>query len=147
MSAGMCSAVRWLWFERIIDVPLETCVAVLESWPRTGRDGDLRIGRNLLRRPIDGDHGARQIEVRLARGSLRPPLHMRLEVNRWSSSRTALHLTPDQRVRPTDAYFRAGHLLLDSLTHSLLEHRPARQPARVPAVPRPAPELSRPAGR
>ena len=71
----------------------------------------------------------------MARGPLRPPLRMRLEINRWSSSRTALDLIPDQRVRPAEAYFRrAGHLLLDSLTHSLLEHRPARQLEHVPAV-------------
>jgi hypothetical protein len=135
MSADMYSAVRWLSFGRIIDIPLETCLAVLESWPRTGQDDRLRIGRSLLHWPIDGDRGTRQIEVRLARGPLRPPLRMRLEINRWSSSRTALDLLPDQRIRPAAAYFRAGHLLLDSLTHSLLEHRPARHLDRMPAVP------------
>jgi hypothetical protein len=48
---------------------------------------------------------------------------MRLDIDRWSrlSSTTALELFPDQRVRPTAAYFRAGHLLLDSLTQSLLQ--------------------------
>ena len=54
---------------------------------------------------------------------------MRLEVERWSASsaRTALELIPCQRVRPTAAYFRSGHLLLDSLTHSLLRHLSAQQ--------------------
>ena len=32
---------------------------------------------------------------------------------------TALELIPCGRVRATASYFRAGHLLLDSLTHSL----------------------------
>ena len=135
MSADMCSAVHWLSFGRIIDIPLETCVAVLESWPRTRQGDGLRIGRSRLRRPTDADHGARQIEVRLARGPLRPPLRMRLEINRWSSSRTALDLVPDQRIRPTAAYFRAGHLLLDSLTQSLLEYRPTGHLDRNKAVP------------
>jgi hypothetical protein len=47
---------------------------------------------------------------------------MRLDIDRWSSSSTALELIPRGRVRPTAAYFRAGHLLLGSLTHSLLQH-------------------------
>ena len=134
MSTGMCSAVRWLSFERIIDMPFEACVAVLESWPDPAQDCGLRIGRSRLRGPVDGEHGARQIEVRLARGPLRPPLRMRLEISRWSSSRTALDLIPDQRVRPTAAYFRAGHLLLDSLTHSQQQRSAAQHPDRVPAV-------------
>jgi hypothetical protein len=45
---------------------------------------------------------------------------MRLNVDRWSRpSSTALELIPCGRVRATARYFRAGHLLLDSLTHSL----------------------------
>ncbi len=139
ISAGMCSAVSRLSFGRIIDVPFETCVSVLESWQRTGHDGGLRIGQSLLRWPIerDGDRSTCQIEVALARGPLRPPLRMRLEISRWSpsSARTALELIPDQRVRPTAAYFRSGHLLLDSLTRSLLQHLLAQHPDRAPAVP------------
>jgi hypothetical protein len=131
MSAGTCSAVSWLWFRRIIDIPFETCVAALESWQRTGHDGELHIGQSLLRWPIehDRDCGTCRIEVGLARGPLRPPLRMRLDIDRWSpsSSRTALELIPGQRVRPTAAYFRAGHLLLDSLTHSLLQYLPAQR--------------------
>jgi hypothetical protein len=51
---------------------------------------------------------------------------MRLDINRWypSSSRTALELIPCGRVRPTAAYFRSGHRLLDSLTQSLPQHFP-----------------------
>jgi hypothetical protein len=70
MSAGTCSAVSWLWFRRIIDIPFETCVAALESWQRTGHDGELHIGQSLLRWPIehDRDCGTCRIEVGLARG-------------------------------------------------------------------------------
>ena len=117
----------WLSFPRLIDLPFETCVATLESWQRTGQDGELHIGQSLLRWPIehDRDHGIYRIEAGLARGPLRPPLRMRLEIARWSrlSSKTALELIPCQLVRPTADYFRSGHLLLDSLTHSLLQHR------------------------
>ena len=127
------SPVSWLSFPRIIDVPFEICVAALESWQRTGRDGELRIGQALLRWPIEygRDPGARQIEVRLGQGPLRRRVRMRLEVDRWSASsaRTALELVPCQQVRPTGAYFRSGHLLLDSLTRSLRQHRRA-QPRR-----------------
>jgi hypothetical protein len=116
--------VLWLSFPRLIDLPFETCVATLESWQPTGQDGELHIGQSLLRWPIehDRDHGIYRIEAGLARGPLRPPLRMRLEIARWSrlSSRTALELIPCQLVRPTADYFRSGHLLLDSLTHSLL---------------------------
>jgi hypothetical protein len=123
--------VRWLSFPRLIDVPFEICVATLESWQRTGQDGELHIGQSLLRWPIehDRDLGIYRVEVGLARGPLRPPLRMRLDIARWSrlSSRTALELIPCQLVRPTADYFRSGHLLLDSLTHSLLQHVPAQR--------------------
>jgi hypothetical protein len=123
--------VRWLSFPRVIDVPFEICVATLESWQRTGQDGELHIGQSLLRWPIehDRDLGTYRVEVDLTRGPLRPPLRMRLEIARWSrlSSRTALELIPCQLVRPTAAYFRSGHLLLDSLTYSLLQQPSARR--------------------
>src|SRR5215475_14434605 len=127
-AGRMSSPVYWLSFPRIIDVPFETCVAALESWQRTGHDGELQIGHSLLRGPVEHgrDRGACQVEVGLSRGPLRPPVRMRLEVDRWSASsaRTSLELIPCQRVRPTTAYFRSGHLLLDSLTDSLRQHRP-----------------------
>ena len=126
------SAVYWLSFPRIIDVPFEICVATLESWQHEGPHGGLRIGQSLLRWPIEHDRecGTRRIEVGLARGPLRPPLRMRLDIDRWSTSlsRTALELIPCQPVRPTAGYFRSGHLLLDSLTCSL-RHRPAQRRA------------------
>jgi hypothetical protein len=126
MSAGTYSVLGGLPFRRIVDVPFETCLAAVESWQRTGLDGALRIGESRLRGPIehDRDSGTRRIEVRLARGPLRPLLPMRLNIDRWSSSSTALELIPCGRVRPTTAYFRAGHLLLDSLARSLSQQLP-----------------------
>jgi hypothetical protein len=53
---------------------------------------------------------------------------MRLDIDRWSASSTALELIPGGRVRATAAYFRAGHFLLDSLTRSLL------QPSSLPSA-------------
>jgi hypothetical protein len=137
-AGRMSSPVYWLSFPRIIDVPFEICVATLESWQRAAQDGELRIGQSLLRWPVEHDreYGTCRIEVGLGRGPLRPPLRMRLEIDRWStsSSRTALELIPRQLVRPTAAYFRSGHLLLDSLTRSLLQHRPAQRLACVTAT-------------
>jgi hypothetical protein len=126
LPGRMSSPVCWLSFPRIIDVPFEICVATLESWQRTGRDGELRVGQSRLRWPIrhDRESGTYRIEVGLARGPLRPPLRMRLDIDRWSPSKTALELIPCQLVRPTAAYFRSGHLLLDSLSH--LHSRPRR---------------------
>ena len=126
MSRGVGSAVSWLSFPRIIDIPFNMCVAALEGLQRTGQDGELHIGQSWLRWPIERDHDscACRIGVGLARGPLRPPRRMRLDISCWSpsSSRTVLELIPSQRVRPTAAYFRSGHLLLDSLTHSLLRN-------------------------
>jgi hypothetical protein len=108
-------------FWRIVDVPFETCVAALDSWLRAGHGGELRFGGSQLLGPMqhDGDVGTGRIQVGLARGSLHPLLRMRLEINRWSSSSTALELIPSRLVRPTADYFRAGHLLLDTLTGAL----------------------------
>ena len=117
----MIPVPEWPSFQRIVDVPFETCVAALDSWQRTGQRSELRFGNSLLRGPIehDGDTGTCRIQVRLARGPLRPLLRMRLDIDRWSASSTALELTPSGRVRATADYFRAGHLLLDLLTRTL----------------------------
>jgi hypothetical protein len=128
-----------LSFRRIIDVPFETCVAALDRWQRTGYC-ELRVGESLLRGPAEDDReaGTRRIQVRLARGSLRPLLRMRLDIDRWSASSTVVELIPCGRVRPTTAYFRAGHLLLDLLTRSFLQYVPAadaRDAANQPHVP------------
>jgi len=96
-------------------------VAALDSWLHTGHGGELRFGRSQLLGPLehDRDLGTRRIQVRLARGPLHPPLRMRLDIDRWSSSSTALELIPSRLVRPAADYFRAGGLLIDSLTRSL----------------------------
>ena len=127
-------------FRRIVDVPFETCVAALDSWQRTAQGGDVWFGDSLLCGPTESDPGSAtcRIQVRLARGGLRPLLRMRLDIDRWSSSSTAVELIPGERVRPTAAYFRAGHLLLDSLTCHLLRPLPAaqaRDTASQPPVP------------
>ena len=127
---------RWLAdrgllsFPRVAAIPFGACVAALDSW-LSGHDGELRLGNSVLRGPIERDHhlGTCRIEVRLARGRLRPPVRMRLDIEPWSSTATALELIPGQRVRPSAAYFAAGHRLLDSLIRAL--------PARVPAQQRP----------
>ena len=126
MSADMIPASGPLSFRRIMDVPFETYVAALDSWQRAGY-GELRVGESLLRGPVEHDRetGTRRIQVGLARGSLRPLLCMRLDIDRWSASSTVVELIPGRRVRPSAAYFRAGHLLLDLLTRSLLQYLPA----------------------
>ena len=121
MSTSMIPELESLSFRRIVDVPFETYVAALDSWLRTRHGGGLRFGRSQLLGPMehDRDLGTRRIQVRLARGPVRPLLRMRLDIDRWSSSSTALELIPSRLVRPTADYFRAGGLLLDSLTRSL----------------------------
>jgi hypothetical protein len=139
MSPGARPARGWLSFRRIVDIPFATCVAALESWQLTGQHGGRHAGQPLVCGPAehDRDRGTCRIQVRLARGPLRPPLRMRLEADHWSSCppRTALELIPCGRVRPSAAHFRAGHLLLDRLTGALAQPTPARRPGRVLASP------------
>ena len=139
MSASMIPVRGSLSFRRIVDVPFETCVAALGGWQQTGQ-GEVRFGDSLLCGPVERDPGSGtcRIQVRLARGAWRPLLRMRVDIDRWSSSSTAVELIPGGRVRPTAAYFRAGHLLLDSLTRDLLQPRPPAQ-ARDTASQPPAP--------
>jgi hypothetical protein len=139
MSASMVPVGGSLSFRRIMDVTFETCVAALDGWQRT-EHCDLRVGESLLRGPVEHDReaGTRRIQVRLARGPLHPPLRMRLDIDRWSASSTVVELIPCGRVRPTAAYFRAGHLLLDVLTRSFLQYVPAvdaRDTASQPHMP------------
>lgn len=140
MTATTGPAPGSLSFRRIVNVPLETCLAALDSWQRTGHGAGLRFGDSQLPGPLehDPDSGTRRIQARLARGPLRPLLRMRLDIDRWSSSSTAIELIPCGRVRPTTAYFRAGHLLLDTLTRSLPQQPPpaqARDSTSQPHVP------------
>jgi hypothetical protein len=123
-----------------VDVPFETCVAALDSWQHKGQGGEVRFGDSLLCGPVEHYPGSAtcRIQVRLARGGLRPLLRMRADIDRWSSSSTAVELIPGGRVRPTAAYFRAGHRLLDSLTRQLRQPLPpaqARDTASQPPVP------------
>ena len=124
MSTSMVPDLGSLSFWRIADVPFETYVAALDSWLPTRRGGELWFGGSQLLGPVehDRDLGTRRIQVRLARGPLHPPLRMRLDIDRWSASSTALELIPGRLVRPTADYFRAGRLLLDSLTRSASQH-------------------------
>jgi hypothetical protein len=117
----MIPELESLSFSRVVDVPFETFVAALDSWLGTRHGGVLRLGRSQLLGPVehDRDLGTRRIQVRLGRGPLHPPLRMRLDIDRWSASSTALELIPCRLVRPAADYFRAGGLLLDSLTRSL----------------------------
>ncbi len=119
MSTNMVDGSLSFW--RIVDVPFETCVAALDSLLRARHGGELRFGGSQLLGPMEHDHdvGTHRIQVRLARGPLYPLLPMRLDIDRWSSSSTALELMPGRLVRPTADYFRAGRLLLNSLTRSL----------------------------
>ena len=121
MSTSMVPVLGSLSFWRIVDVPFETYVAALDSWLPAKHGGELWFGGSQLLAPMehDRDLGTRRIQVRLARGPLHPLLGMRLDIDRWSSSSTALELIPCRLVRPTADYFRAGRLLLDSLTCSL----------------------------
>lgn len=121
MSTSVIPVSGSLSFWRIVDVPFETCVAALDSRLHTRHGGELRFGGSQLFGPMehDRDLGTRRIQVRLARGPLHPMLRMRLDIDRWSSSSTALELIPRRLVRPTADYFQAGRLLLDSLTRSL----------------------------
>lgn len=116
-------------FRRIANIPFDACLAALESWQLTDGDGELRLGNGLLRGPVQRDYhcGICQIQVRLARGPLRPSVRMRLEFAPCSPTATALELIPCQRVRPSAAYFAAGHRLMDSLTCPLPVNGPARQ--------------------
>ena len=109
-----------LSFRRIVPIPFAVCVAALDSWQLTA-PGELRLGASVLCGWAEHDRhvGTCRIEVRLARGPLRPPVRMRLEIHQWSATATALELIPCQRVRPSAAYFRAGHRLLDSLIGTL----------------------------
>jgi hypothetical protein len=123
LEAGACCGAGWLSFRRIVYIPFDACVAALEGLLREGNNGEIHAGQSRLRGPIkhDGRSGTCRVEVRLARGPLRPVLRMRLNIDCWSPppSSTALELIPCRRVRASASYFRAGHLMMDSLIHSL----------------------------
>jgi hypothetical protein len=134
-QTAACCGTGWLSFRRIVYIPFDACVAALEGLLREGTHGEIHVGQSRLRGPVKHDRrsGTCQAEVRLARGPLRPALRMRLNIDCWSPppSTTALELIPRRRVRASASYFRAGHLLMDSLIHSL---QPERQ-MQVPGCP------------
>jgi hypothetical protein len=124
MSTSMVPDLGSLSFWRISDIPFQTWVTALDGWLCTRHGGELWLGASQLLGPaeLDRDLGTHRIQVRLARGPLHPPLRMRLDIDRWSSSSTALELIPSRLVRPTAGYFQAGRLLLDSLTRSVSQY-------------------------
>ena len=98
-----------------------------DSWRQGEQSSELRFGDSMLCGPAERDSNpaTRRIQVRLARGPLRPLLRMKPDIDHWSSSSTTLELIPCECVRPaTAASFGAGHLLLDSLTRYLLQPVP-----------------------
>jgi Protein of unknown function (DUF4242) len=135
VETGACCGAGWLSFQRIAYIPFDACVAALEGLLREGSHGEFHVGQSRLRGPIKHDRrtGTCRVEVRLARGPLRPVLRMRLNIDYWSPppSSTALELIPCGRVRASASYFRAGHLLMDSLIHSLQLEREMQPPDRV----------------
>ena len=132
--AGMSAVAGPLSFWRIVPIPFAAWVAALERWQLTARGGELRLGHSVLRGPAGHDphFGTCRIEVRLARGPLRPPVRMQLHIDHWTATAAAIELIPCQRVGPTGAYFRAGRALLDDLTCALCVHTPVPRPAGVP---------------
>jgi hypothetical protein len=126
-------------FRRIVDVPFEICVAALDGWQQTAQSGEVRFGDSLLCGPAERVPGSAtyRIQVRVARGAWRLALRMRVDIDRWACSSTAVELIPCGRVRLTAAYFRTGHRLLDSLTRHLQPLPPAqaRATASQPPVP------------
>ena len=115
-------------FRRIEEIPCEAYLAMLAAWELTGDGSELCLAGSLLRGPVEQDpfFGTWRVEVRLARGRLRRPVRMRLEIAPWHGGATVLELIPCQRVRPGAAYLAAGDRLLDSLTRT----RPAPMPVR-----------------
>ena len=165
ISADMSAVAGTLSFWRIAQVPFAAWLAALERWQLTGHGSELRLGNSQLRGPVKHDRhfGTCQIEVRLARGALHRPLHMRLEIDHWSATSTALTLIPCEPVRPGTAYFHAGRRLLDSLAcaagppaSTAASHQPQHAPAtrpsgqppaggepEIPDVPQPVPASAR----
>ena len=163
-SADMSAVAGPDSFWRITHLPFAAWLAALERWQLTGHGSELRLGTSQLRGPAGHDphFGTCQIEVRLARGALRRPLRMRLDIDYWSATSTALTLIPCQPVRPGRAYFDAGRRLLDSLTAAARavagtaavqprQHLPAPRPSgpcpagggpQIPGVRQPVPALA-----
>lgn len=57
---------------------------------------------------------------------------MRLDIDHWSATATALALIPCQRIRPTVGYFQAGRHLLGTLTRAVSQPAAAQHPGEQP---------------
>jgi hypothetical protein len=116
MGADLGAVVGPLSFWQIADIPFMARVATPERWQLTGHDGQLRLGRSVVRGLAEHDRhfGTYRIEARPARRPLRPLMRMR--IGHWSAAATAVGLVSCQRMRPGAAYLRVGRHLLDSLT-------------------------------
>jgi hypothetical protein len=135
----MCAVMNPASFWRIVPIPFGAWVAALETLQLTAPGGELRLGHSVVRGPAEHDphFGTCRVEVRLARGPLRPRVRMQLHIDHWSAAATAVELIPCGRARPTAAYFRAGRHLLDCLTCALPAH--PRVPRLAGATPRQSP--------
>jgi hypothetical protein len=137
-------------FRRIEEISCDAYLAVLAGWELTGDGGELCLGGSVVRGPVERDDffGTWRVEVFLARGRLRRPVQMRLEIAPWYGGATVLELIPCRQVRPSAAYLAAGDRLLDCLTRTRPASVPARQrPSREhqrAAVSTAVPALSRP---
>jgi hypothetical protein len=115
MSADICP-VDQLSFWRVVKLPYPAWLAALDHWRLIASGTELWLGSGVLRGPAGHDphFGTCHIQARLGRGPLRPPLRMRLEIDRWSPTATALTLIPCQRAWSTTSYFRAGQAAMAS---------------------------------
>lgn len=141
-----------LSFWRVVHVPYPAWLAALDHWQLTAPGTELRLGPGVLRGPAghDPQFGTCHVHARLRPGPLRPPVRMRLDIDHWSPTATALALICCQRAQPTTGYFRAGRHLLDTLTRAVAACPPAPTQAGV-TPPRPPagqaePTTARPGG-
>jgi len=104
-GAGIPPVADWPSFRRIVPIPFGAWMAAVERWQLTESGGELRIGHSVLRGPAEHDprFGTCRIEADLARGPLHPPTRMRLGIDHWSATATALEIIPCRRVQPTGA--------------------------------------------
>jgi hypothetical protein len=150
-GADICP-VDQLSFWRVVNVPYPAWLAALDHWQLTAPGSEFRLGPGVLCGPAGHDphFGTCQIQARLGRGPLRRPLRMRLEIDRWSPTATALALICCQRARPATGYFRAGRHLLDTLTRAAAACPPGPHWAGVTSARPPAeqaePKTARPGG-
>jgi hypothetical protein len=101
-----------------------------------GQRGELRLGNSRCEGPAERDphFGTTRIEVRLAHGPLRPPVRMRLEIEPWSPTATALELIPRQaqiRIIGAQPSARTARLPAAHSRHRSARDRYLRRPLTV----------------